>query len=68
MKVRINDTALTLQDSIATLEQAMQHSGIDDLKGLAVAVNYTVVPRTNWDTFQLSENDTIIIIRATQGG
>lgn len=68
MKVRINDTAIDLPDSAATLEQAIQHSGVIDVKGLAVAVNSTVIPRTNWSTFQLNENDTILIIRATQGG
>ena len=68
MKVRINNTAIDLASSIATLEQAVQRSGVTDVKGLAVAVNSTVIPRTNWSTFQLNENDTIIIIRATQGG
>jgi sulfur carrier protein len=68
MKVRINDTAIDLPGSSATLEQVVHHHGVTDVKGLAVAVNSTVIPRTNWSAFQLTENDTIIIIRATQGG
>jgi len=68
MKVRINDTAIDLAGSTATLEHAVQRSGVTDVKGLAVAVNSTVIPCTNWNTFQLNENDTILIIRATQGG
>ena len=66
MKVIINDTPIDVQD--ASLEKAVLQSGVNDLKGLAVAVNNAVVPRTTWDTFQLKENDTITIIRATQGG
>ncbi len=37
-------------------------------KGVAVAVNNTVVPKAAWEGFSLSENDRITIIRATQGG
>lgn len=68
MKVIMNDTPIDLNGSITTLEQVVMHSGINDLKGLAVAVNDTVIPRTNWNNFTLKENDTITIIRATQGG
>jgi sulfur carrier protein len=64
----MNDIPVDLTDSGATLEQAVTHSGINDLKGLAVAVNNTVIPKTAWNNFQLNENDTITIIRATQGG
>jgi sulfur carrier protein len=68
MKVIMNDAPIDLNGSSATLEQAVMHSGINDLNGLAVAVNNTVIPKITWSTFQLDENDTITIIRATQGG
>lgn len=68
MKIIINDNLINLDGIVATLEQAILHSGIGDLRGLAAAVNYTVVPRANWNTFPLKENDVITIIRATQGG
>lgn len=68
MKVIINDTPIDLNGLAATLELAVQRSGVSDVKGLAVAVNSMVIPRTNWSTFQLNENDIILIIRATQGG
>lgn len=67
MKVIVNDTPIELNGS-AMLEQAVLNSGVNDLKGLAVAVNNTVIPKTTWNNFQLNENDTITIIRATQGG
>jgi len=36
--------------------------------GIAVAVNETVVSKTQWSDFHLKENDQILIITATQGG
>jgi len=68
MQVIINDIPISLNGSTVTLEQAVSNSGVKDFKGLAVAVNNAVIPRTTWDNFQLNENDTITIIRATQGG
>ncbi len=37
-------------------------------RGVAVAVNEVVVPKTEWENFQLKDNDKILIIKATQGG
>lgn len=50
------------------LNQLLQALDLLESKGIAIAVNNKVVPKTNWNTFQLNENDTITIIRATQGG
>lgn len=37
-------------------------------KGIAVAVNEIVVPKTKWDSYVLKPNDNILVIKATQGG
>ena len=50
------------------LSQLLQDLDLFESKGIAVAVNNKVIPKANWNTFQLNENDTITIIRATQGG
>jgi sulfur carrier protein len=42
--------------------------GINEPRGLAVAVNDLVVPRADWPTHALHEHDRVTIIRATQGG
>jgi sulfur carrier protein len=68
MKVIMNDIPIDLNGSSVTLEQVMSNSGMKDLRGLAVAVNDTVIPRATWSSFKLNENDTITIIHATQGG
>jgi sulfur carrier protein len=52
----------------ANLIQALEHNGISSQKGIAVAVNNTVIPKTDWATKTLNENDKITIIKATQGG
>jgi sulfur carrier protein len=37
-------------------------------KGIAVAVNSSVIPKTNWDHHFLANCDEVLIIKATQGG
>jgi sulfur carrier protein len=38
------------------------------VRGVAVAVNDRVIPRASWPTAKLKENDSVLIIKATQGG
>ena len=42
--------------------------GIDTYKGIAIAVNEVVIPKSQWDTFVLKEKDKVLIIKASQGG
>ena len=37
-------------------------------RGVAVAVDAEVVPRTQWDTHELSEGARVEVLRAIQGG
>jgi sulfur carrier protein len=37
-------------------------------KGIAVAVNETVVPQAQWNNYILKQNDDVLVIKATQGG
>jgi len=50
--------------SLTQLLEEIQHSA----NGIAIAVNETVVVKTNWSTTLLQDNDTVLIIKATQGG
>jgi len=36
--------------------------------GIAVAVNQSIITKTDWNTHALTEGDEILIIKATQGG
>ena len=37
-------------------------------KGIAVAVNETIVPKTQWESYILQPDDKVLVIKATQGG
>ncbi|MBA3705113.1 MAG: sulfur carrier protein ThiS [Bacteroidetes bacterium] len=37
-------------------------------KGIAIAVNNKVIPRSNWENEIISNKDNVLIIKATQGG
>jgi sulfur carrier protein len=53
----------------ATLEILLQEKAVDtEQKGIAVALNGTVVPRSSWHETKLRPGDTIEIVRARQGG
>jgi sulfur carrier protein len=52
----------------ANLTVALEQNGILTQKGIAVAVNNAVIPKAEWNTKTLTENDKITIIKATQGG
>ena len=51
-----------------TLNSILHELNFIELKGIAVAVDQEVIPKSNWDTFQISEHAEIILIQATQGG
>jgi len=40
----------------------------DKQKGVAVALNNTVVSKSEWATTKINPNDSVLIIKATQGG
>lgn len=57
-----------LLEADSSLAIALDQNGIQNQKGIAVAVNNVVVPKSEWQNKILNENDKITIIRATQGG
>jgi len=66
MEVIINHQIFLIRNS--TLSGALHSYGLIQTKGVAVAVNDKVVPKSIWETFQLNPNDQITIITAAQGG
>jgi sulfur carrier protein len=67
MNVFVNTEATKLSGS-STLHDLLCLIQMDGQKGIAVAVNQSIVPRGNWKTVELKENDSVTIIHATQGG
>ncbi len=51
-----------------SIVQLVQDLQLQSGRGLALAVNDQVVPKSEWETYSLNELDKVTIIRATQGG
>lgn len=66
MNVTVNGESRSL-DAEASLEQLLRMLGLEG-KRVAVEVNRDIVPRSEYSSFQLSENDTIEIVNAIGGG
>lgn len=66
MDITVNNKIESIEDS-TNLTSLIQHLTIDE-KGIAIAVNLTVISKSDWDKTTLKENDNITIIKATQGG
>ena len=67
MKLTFNDEARELPEGTC-LQALLAELGLDQKKGLAVAVNQSVVPAVEWEATELSEGDDVLVIQATQGG
>lgn len=65
MNITINSKATNTQS-----ENLAQLAAELDLpqKGVAVAVNNRMIPRTDWEATALAENDNVVIIKAACGG
>lgn len=69
MKIKLNSSIIEISDN-TTLKKLLQTelNITPEKKGVAVALNETIIPREKWETTYLSENDEILIIIAAQGG
>jgi sulfur carrier protein len=68
MRVLLNGTEAELVDG-ATVQAAVDSLDLPaSARGVAVAVDLEVVPRTQWDTHKLDDGARVEILRAIQGG
>lgn len=68
MELIINKKKRIFNEAPASLDKLMEQEVSGKTNGLAVAVNNQVVPRSDWKTTLLQDQDSILIITATQGG
>jgi len=66
MNITVNSNIQSIAHA-STISSMVNQLNIEP-RGIAVALNNTVIPQLNWNNTTLKENDTIIIIKATQGG
>jgi sulfur carrier protein len=65
MKVTVNDTEVQVDDAI-TVAALLETMGFPD-RGIAVAVDWAVLPRSRWHT-ALSDGARVEVVTAVQGG
>jgi sulfur carrier protein len=65
--IYINDIARSFEQP-QTLSELLLALNIDDSKGVAVALNNTVISREKWDKCVVNDNDKLLLIKAAQGG
>ncbi|HTG64845.1 MAG TPA: sulfur carrier protein ThiS [Flavobacterium sp.] len=68
MELKINNQIKQFQADALSIQALLDIEIPQKQNGIAVAINSTVVPRSNWNSHHLSETDDILIISATQGG
>jgi sulfur carrier protein len=68
MRVLLNGSEAELADgaTVMTAVESLDLPAAD--RGVAVAVDAEVVPRTQWNTHKLDEGARVEILRAIQGG
>lgn len=64
IKVNNKEMELAHQASLQQLAETLQMPE----KGVAVAVNNRMIPRTKWSETILQENDQVVVIKAACGG
>ncbi|MEC4112602.1 sulfur carrier protein ThiS [Myroides pelagicus] len=68
MELKINNQQVHVDSNVTNIQSLLDSIQPNKQNGIAVAINQVVIAKKNWSTFLLKENDTILIITATQGG
>lgn len=67
MEITVNHKNYQLQE-ICSVEQMLNNVLQIPAQGIAVAINQTIIPKSDWGKRQLQAGDKVTLIRATQGG
>lgn len=69
MEITINNQPKLFKEySRISVQELLDFEFPNKQNGIALAINNNVVPKLEWSTRLISENDEILIIKATQGG
>ena len=63
----VNGSSMKLEDG-SSIAQVIAALDIPTTNGVAVAVDGTVIPRSEWDTLALRSGMRLEVLRAVQGG
>ena len=68
MELKINNKTKHFATDSLTVQTLLDLEIPEKQNGIAVAINNTVIPKSNWNSHPIQETDDILIISATQGG
>ncbi|MGA2667451.1 MAG: sulfur carrier protein ThiS [Ignavibacteria bacterium] len=68
MKIKVNGEKQTLQEQMNLYDFLNLQLNGEDTKGIAIALNFNIIPRQKWETTFINEDDEIEIVHAVQGG
>lgn len=66
ISIQVNNSTISIKENATIVE--LLHQINSPLNGIAVAIDATILPKETWEKTQLNNNDSILIIQATQGG
>lgn len=66
MIVKLNDVRHEVAEGVS-LAAFLERLGIQS-KGVAVAIDYQVIPKDEWETFVLTDGQELMLIHAVSGG
>src|SRR6201992_1833845 len=68
MRIELNGEPAELADSATLVEAALAAGAPESRRGVAIALDGGVVPRSEWGTTRLREGAAFEVLAATQGG
>ena len=69
MEIKVNGKAQSLVAERVPLPELLAELGVDpEQPGIAIAVNYEVIPRSEWSEAFVKAGDEVELITARQGG
>ncbi|TDE31879.1 MULTISPECIES: sulfur carrier protein ThiS [Flavobacterium] len=68
MELKINNQTKQFAPDSLTVQALLDLEIPIKQNGIAIAINNTVIPKSNWNSYPIQETDDILIISATQGG
>jgi sulfur carrier protein len=66
MTIKVNNEKISVENN-ATIETIVRQMNLPSF-GVAIARNNKMVPRTEWSTTLLQEDDSIVVVKAACGG
>ncbi len=68
MNIKLNGEELIIDDKISLYDFVISRSNNIEPKGVAVALNEMIIPKSKWNDTMINENDNVEIVHAVQGG